>query len=269
MKRVKRSLAVLLALILITGSVPASAFAVDGGDPSAGSWQIVDEGGHEEYSEVHLNKEITPGESENEFTVHMGVDAHVKQVITSVEITRILELNNLNGTALYWGTPGNGGTLPDPHPDEAPGAEGSGAVADNNDMQKPRATATEEGSPFFRFNIMHNGILIAEPKIQLVVPNSMLYLRITVGENPDKDHDYFIMLGHIELAPKPIHLVNADGSRTNLVYDEEDGAYPIPVNLTDMAYNCLLNKVTQQEETIYSSTIFTSSLEDSTSVSIV
>ncbi|MBQ3391274.1 MAG: hypothetical protein IJG56_02575, partial [Clostridia bacterium] len=126
-----RKLLQLMALAIVCASVGLLMSTAFADEPAGANWQIVDVGGETVEDDLHLKKTVAPTGTENEFNVHIGVDAKVQQIITSTQITQVLQLDAGN-ISFYWGTPGNG--LPDLHPDEEERDVSSGAVANSGDI---------------------------------------------------------------------------------------------------------------------------------------
>lgn len=120
------------------------------------------------------------------------------------------------------------------------GGTGNGFPHSNDDVRLGNGTLNNyvQGSekpivfsdtaPTFTLQIWHNGTLIAEPKLQLVVPNSVLYLKVG---------DKYIALENIQLQGGQVYI----GGVTPTILP--DDSYLVPVYLTDMAYNALFNTI--------------------------
>lgn len=228
--------AIVLSLLMVF--TPQNVAAADDN-----AWQIVSgayegnavENKTKSNDDVRIQKNVKPTGVENEFNVYMGVDARCTETVTSTKITEILTPENLN--KLYTAGTANG------FPECYSGQEhnGNGALADD---LKGSPKPCNPGDVRFKLEITYekdgHTYLIAQPVLSLAVPNSVLYLK--VGED-------FICLENIQVHGGRITI----GGRT----PDRDAAgnYIVPVHLTTMAYNALLNTIVNDETTTTSSSI--------------
>ena len=180
---------------------------------------------------VRVQKNVVPTNTENQFLVYLAIDVMSKKVATYQSITSMLEVNS---QSLYVNGAGNG--FPDnTGVDVRPG---NGSLS-NSTQGAPKPLETPVAtSPYFTIQIKYNGLVIAEPKLQLVVPNSVFYLKVGTQ---------YIALDNIRVQGGVITV----GGQTPTVLS--DGSYLVPVNLTDNAYNALFNTIVNeetQEETV-------------------
>ena len=228
--------AIVLSLLMVF--TPQNAAAADDN-----SWQVVSgayAGNTVDYKtvtndDVRIQKNVKPTDVENEFQVYMAVDAKCMETVTSTTITEILSPDDLN--QLYTGGSANG------FPTCYSGQEhtGNGALADN---LKGSAKNCEPGDVTFKLIITYekdgHTYTIAEPVLSLGVPNSVLYLKVG---------DDFICLENIQDNGGRITI---GGRRPD---QDADGNYIVPVHLTTMAYNALLNTYVDEETSTSSSSI--------------
>ncbi|MGI6315218.1 MAG: Spy0128 family protein [Christensenellales bacterium] len=229
--------AALAAALLLAGLPLNTARAATYGDnlalTAANDWQIAS-GGYagngpfhkttvSEDGMVRVQKNVVPTDTENVFKVYLSLDAVKKKIATYESITGILELNI---DSLYCGGTGNG--FPKTNDDVR---TGNGSL--NNGVQGGEKPITfSPTSPTFTIQIWYNGQLIAEPQLQMVVPNSGLYLK--VGEQ-------YIAL---ECIQQTGHGITIGGQTPEIL---PDGSYLVPVYLTDMAFDALSTTVVNEE----------------------
>ena len=234
--KLQKLLSLLLCFVMVAGMLPAVTFAATYGDQlaqtAANSWQIVNGGytgnGPSQKTTfsndgmVRVQKNVVPTATENEFQVYLSLDTIRKKVATYENITGMLQLNL---TELYCGGTGNG--FPKKNDDVR---TGNGSL--NNGVQggiKP--IVLDPNAPFFTIQIWYGNQLIAEPKLQLCVPNSALYLMVGTQ---------FIALENIQLQGGDVYV----GGVTPPTLP--DGSFLVPVHLTDMAYNALFQTIVDQ-----------------------
>ncbi|HQB32210.1 MAG TPA: SHIRT domain-containing protein [Erysipelotrichaceae bacterium] len=218
----------LALLLIITSFVPLSAAYGDTLAQTAyNDWQIAGGGYTGNAPEnkttvsgdgmIRVQKNVVPTDTENDFQVYLSLDFLKKKVVTYESITSMLELNGY-----YCGGTGNGF----PHSNDDVRL-GNGTL--NNYVQgSEKPIVFSDTAPTFTLQIWHNETLIAEPKLQLVVPNSVLYLKVG---------DKYIALENIQLQGGQVYI----GGVTPTILP--DGSYLVPVYLTDMAYNALFNTI--------------------------
>ena len=222
----------LVAIMLITNCLSISAsYGDDLQKAAANDWQI-SEGkykGNEPENKttvsndgmVRIQKNVIPTDTENNFLVYMSLDVVKRKVITYEKTTRILQDDKC-----YVGDPSN--VLPKESIDVGKGSGYlySGVHATEKEIQ------FEEGKPTFIFQILYQGQLIAEPKLQNVVPNSCLYIKAGTGQ--------YILLANIKERGKRI-LVNDE--EVSPLYDK---TYLVTINLSDKSYEALFNFVSSK-----------------------
>ena len=165
---------------------------------------------------VRIQKNVKPTGVENEFLVYIAVDALVEKIVTSSQITTMLEIDP---TMMYIGGPGN--KYGDKDPSEDPDWPGNGSYCSGTGSTTHQLPFDENGDKY-KFMIYHDGVLIADPVLQLAVPNSSIFLKVG---------DKFICLENIK-----------HGTQTpfgDLEYDSVNGYYIVPVYLSEASYGAL------------------------------